>query len=138
MKISLEGCAATSAMVPNAPAAASTAAAALMRNVFMVKLLLLLGLMRKRPETQLLLPDGPQPGQPVRLDDQEKHDQRAEDHELDMRDGRGRQRNAERGGQLVQHERQDHDERGAEEGAENRSQAADDHHQARRERAGNG
>src|SRR5205085_1169556 len=91
--------------------------------------------MRKRPQSQLFLSYGPETGQAVRLDDQEEHDQRAENHEFDVGDGRGGQRDAERRGQLVQHERKDHDEGGAQEGAEDRSQSADDHHEEQLERA---
>ena len=44
--------------------------------------------MRERPQPQLLLAGRPQPRQAVRLDDQEEDDQRAEDHELEVRGGR--------------------------------------------------
>src|SRR5688572_2473613 len=47
---------------------------------------------RERPEPQLLLADRPQAGQPVRLQDQENHDQGAENHEFHVRGGGGRDR----------------------------------------------
>jgi hypothetical protein len=40
----------------------------------------------ERPQTQLLLAHAPQLGQPMRLGNQEPDDQRAEDHELGVRD----------------------------------------------------
>jgi hypothetical protein len=39
---------------------------------------------RERPQAQLLLADLPQPGQAVRLDDQEEDDQAAEDDQLEV------------------------------------------------------
>jgi len=39
---------------------------------------------RERPEPQLLLADGPESRQTIRLDNQEKHDKRAEDHRLQI------------------------------------------------------
>src|SRR6059036_947105 len=41
--------------------------------------------MRERPQTQLLLGDLPEPGQALRLDDQEEDDQYAEDDGLQVR-----------------------------------------------------
>src|SRR5438477_10407153 len=43
-----------------------------------------LGLVRERPQAQLFLGDLPQPGEAVRLHDQEEDDERAEDHQLDL------------------------------------------------------
>ena len=40
--------------------------------------------MRERPQPQLLLADLPQPGEAVRLDDQEENDEPAEYHELEV------------------------------------------------------
>src|SRR5262245_65573272 len=48
------------------------------------------GSIRERPQPELFFRDRPQPGEPVRLDDQEEHDQGAEQHELDVRDRRRR------------------------------------------------
>src|SRR3982751_5740983 len=109
MKISLDDWAATSAMLPTAAATATAMAAALKRNTGFMSNPLLLWLMRERPQTQLFLSDGPEAGQAVRLDDQEEHDQRAEDHDLEVRNGGGGKRNAHRRGKLVQHQRKDHD-----------------------------
>src|SRR5205823_6323553 len=81
--------------------------------------------MRERPEPQFLPGDRPQAGESVRLDNQEKHDQRAEGHEFDIRDHCRRQRDAEEPRQLVQKDRQDRDEGGAEKGTEDRADAAD-------------
>src|SRR4026209_1959206 len=44
-----------------------------------------LGSVRERPKPQFFLGDLPSPRQPVRLDDQEEHDQAAEDDQLDVR-----------------------------------------------------
>src|SRR4029453_11225819 len=135
MKISFD-CAATSWAAPSTPVTARASAAALSLNFISpppfrgVRLST-----RERPEPQLLLPDRPQPREAVRLDDQEKHDECAEDHGLDVRGGGGGLRNAKPAGDLVEHQRQDHDERGAEEGAEDRSESADDHHEEQLERA---
>src|SRR5919199_4519530 len=48
--------------------------------------------MRERPQPQLLLADLPQPGQTMRLHDQEEDDERPEHHELDLLLERDRQR----------------------------------------------
>src|SRR3954471_24850909 len=90
---------------------------------------------RKRPEPQLLFRGRPQPRQAVRLDDQEEDDQRAEDHQFEMRRGGGRQRYAEPVRNLRQHKRQQHEERRAEEAAEDGAEAADDDHEQELERA---
>src|SRR3954453_3653054 len=74
--------------------------------------------MRKWPEPQFLPGNRPEAGQPVRLDDQKKYDQRAEGHEFDVRDHCRRQRDAEDARQLVQKDRQNGDEGSAEKGTE--------------------
>src|SRR5918996_4465239 len=89
----------------------------------------------KRPAAQLLLSDLPQPGEPVRLDDQEEDDQSAEDHELDMGDQVCRHVDAEQRRRIVQENRQQHDEGGAEERTEDAAEAADDDHEQDLERA---
>jgi len=71
----------------------------------------------------------------VRLHDQEEHDQRTEDHGLQVRGQRGGDREAQPPRQLVQKERQQHDECGAEEAAHDRAEPADDHHEQQLERA---
>ena len=43
--------------------------------------------MRERPQTQFLLGNLPQTGEPVWFDDQEEHDQRTEYRDLDVRHG---------------------------------------------------
>src|SRR5439155_8521409 len=91
-------------------------------------------LMRKRPEPQLFPEDRPQPRQPLRLDDQKKHDQRAEGHEFEMRDHCRRERDAEHARQLVEEDRQDRDEGGTEKTAENRAEPTDHHHEQELER----
>src|SRR5439155_10627053 len=75
--------------------------------------------MRERPEPQLFPEDRPQARQPLRLDDQEKHNERAKAHKFEMRDHRRRERDAEDARQLVQKDRQDRDESRAEKAAEN-------------------
>src|SRR3954447_18828443 len=70
--------------------------------------------MREWPEPQFLPGDRPEASQPVRFDDQKKHDQRAEGHEFDIRDHRRRQRDPEEARQLVQEDRQDRNEGSAE------------------------
>src|SRR6185369_8199198 len=90
--------------------------------------------MRERPQARLLLADRPQPREAARLDDEEEDDQRAEDHGFDVRDGRGRDGDAQPPGQLVEEDRQQGDERRAEEAAEDRPQPADDHHEQQAER----
>src|SRR5262245_2669683 len=47
--------------------------------------------MRKRPQPKLFLRDLPEPGQAVRLGDQEHDDERAEDHQLELFGERHRQ-----------------------------------------------
>src|SRR6266550_4706410 len=122
MKISFD-CAATSCTAPRAPATASASAAALvLMKRFMLSPPCVRRLVRKRPHPQLLLPDRPETREAVRLDDEEEDDEGAEDHELEVRDHRGRQRYPEPHRQLVQHQRQDDDERRAEEGAQDRAQ----------------
>src|SRR5262245_34721242 len=73
------------------------------------------GSIRERPKPELFLGDGPQPGEAVRLHDQEEHDQEAEQHELDVRDCRRRQADAEDGGKLVEENGGENDEGGPEE-----------------------
>src|SRR5208282_4849809 len=46
--------------------------------------------MRERPKAKLLLADLPQAGKAIRLDDQEKDDQRTEDNHLDIGHQSGR------------------------------------------------
>src|SRR5438067_5137211 len=77
--------------------------------------------MREWPEPQFLPGDRPEASQPVRFDDQKKHDQRAEGHEFDIRDHRRRQRDPEDARQLVQKDRQDGDEGSPEKGTEYRA-----------------
>src|SRR5260221_14141061 len=90
-------------------------------------------LMRERPEPQLLLGDLPQPGQAVRLDDQEEDDQAAEDDGLGVGHERVRylypQRGLQRLGGQVQQDREEGNEGRSQEGAEDRAHAADDHHE---------
>ena len=71
--------------------------------------------------------------EPVRLDDQEEHDQGAEDHRFEVRH-RGRadlpaDHGAQRRQRLVEEDRQQHDEGGAQHAAQDRAQAADDDHE---------
>src|SRR6266403_3934735 len=85
--------------------------------------------MGKRPQSQLLLRDLPEPRQPARLDDQEDDDQAAEDHQLDLLlEGDG-QPEPDRVRRVAEEERHQHDEGGAEERAQDTAQAADDHHE---------
>src|SRR3989454_2275171 len=86
------------------------------------------------PESQLLLRDLPEPGQAVRLDDQEEEDQSAEDHQLDLLLERNRKPEPDRVRRVAQDDRNEHDERGAEEGAQDAAPAADDHHEQDEER----
>src|ERR1700694_4770730 len=92
MKISL-GCAEpASAVGPAMTAAASTPISS--RFTFMIASLVIgdgaacgilrCSLVRERPQAQLLLGDLPQPGQPVRLDDQKEYDEPAEYHQLQL------------------------------------------------------
>src|SRR5689334_18982992 len=98
------------------------------------QLLIICPSMRKGPEPQLLLPDRPEPRQPVRFEHQEQHDQRAENHELHVRRHGGRQPHAHLRGDLVERDRQRDDEGRAEIRPEDRSHAADDDHEEQRER----
>src|SRR5882672_6336294 len=74
---------------------------------------------RKRPESELLLPDLPQPRQTERFDDEEEHDQRPEDDQGQVRNqarGQGKPEGMlDRVRGEVQENRQQHDERGAQE-----------------------
>src|SRR5688500_11448584 len=93
---------------------------------------------RERPEPQLLLGDLPEPGEAVGLDNQDKDDQAAEDHQLEvghqsMRDLDVEGMGGPAGGD-VEHDRKQGDERGAEERAEDRADAADDDHEQDAER----
>src|SRR5882762_10126128 len=67
------------------------------------KFALLIG---ERPDPELLLADLPQPGEARRLGDQEENDQRSDDHELQMLDGRGADREAEEFRRRPEHHRQ--------------------------------
>src|SRR5690242_20233371 len=75
------------------PAARASAPAAIARVLFISPILLrkegasIAPSMRERPQAQLLLANLPQPGQPVRLDDQEEDDQPAEDDQLQVGEG---------------------------------------------------
>src|SRR5262245_51201337 len=73
------------------------------------------GSVRKRPQPQLLLRDLPEPREPVRLDDEEEHDQRAEDHELELLGQRDRQLDAHRVRRVGQEYGQQQDEGRAQE-----------------------
>src|SRR5882672_217675 len=88
---------------------------------------------RKRPESELLLPDLPQPRQTERFDDEEEHDQRPEDDQGQVRNqarGQGKPEGMlDRVRGEVQENRQQHDERGAQEGSEDAADAADDDHE---------
>src|SRR5574343_718693 len=79
------------------------------------------GLVREGPQAQLFLGDLPQTGQPVRLNDQEEHDQRTEHQDLDVRHGGAGKRQAEQVGNErqgnIEEDRQQQDESSAEEGA---------------------
>src|SRR5829696_7945736 len=91
--------------------------------------------MGERPEAELFLARRPEPRQSVRLDDQEEDDQRAEDHELQVRGGHDRDRDAEPPRHRVQEQRQEDDEARAEEAAHDRAEAADDDHEEELKRA---
>src|ERR1700716_4633230 len=71
------------------------------------KFALLIG---ERPDPELLLADLTQPGEARRLRGQDENDQRAHDHELQMLDGRGADREAEEIRRRPQHDRQAPDE----------------------------
>src|SRR5262245_38416619 len=86
-------------------------------------------LVGERPQSELFLGDRPQPGQAMRLHNQEEHDQRPEDHEFQMRNHGGREWYPEPAGDLVQHDRDQHDEGGAEKRPEDRAKAPDDNHE---------
>src|SRR5262245_48678027 len=92
------------------------------------------GLVRKRPQAQLLLGDLPEPREAVRLDDQEEDDEAAEHHELDLLLQRHRHVEADGVGRIGEEDRHHHDEGGAEEGAEDAPQPADDDHEQHEER----
>src|SRR6266852_4276611 len=62
----------------------SAASAAIQILPTLMTLSLRLRSVGKRPESQLLFRDLPEPRQPSRLDDQEENDQSAEDHQLDL------------------------------------------------------
>src|ERR671931_606992 len=76
---------------------------------------------RERPQPELFFPDRPQPGEPVRLHDQEEYDEGAEQHEFDMRDRRRRQADSQEARQLIEEDRGQHDEGGPEERSEDRA-----------------
>jgi hypothetical protein len=77
-------------------------------------------LVRERPDPELLFPDLPQPGKPVRLDNQEEDDQCPDDHEGDMLDRLAATSNAENTRNELQEDRQDPDEGCAHEAAHKR------------------
>src|SRR5262245_1278640 len=79
---------------------------------------------RERPHPELLLADRPQPGEAVRLGDEEDHDHGAEQHELDVRNRRSRDANSQPVRQLVEEDRHQDDEDRPEEGTEDRAEAA--------------
>src|SRR6266850_7805896 len=85
--------------------------------------------MRKRPQSQLLFRDLPEPRQSSRLDDQEDDDQSAEHHQLDLLLQRDREYEADDVGRIAQDDRDQHDECRAEERAQDAPQAADDDHE---------
>eukprot|EP01022_Parablepharisma_sp_SALTPOND_P036534 TRINITY_DN997_c0_g4_i1.p1 TRINITY_DN997_c0_g4~~TRINITY_DN997_c0_g4_i1.p1 ORF type:complete len:1552 (+),score=442.93 TRINITY_DN997_c0_g4_i1:2334-6989(+) len=88
---------------------------------------------RERPQAQFFLGDLPQPGQSVRLGDEEEDDQRAEHHQLDMRHRGVGERQVQQLGQrwqgVVQEDRQQQDEGRAQEGPEDAAHTADDDHE---------
>src|SRR5437879_961754 len=109
--------------------AASTSAARAaiqIRRIFMTLSFRSVG---KRPQSQLLFRDLPEPRQTARLHDQEEDDQSAEDHQLDLLlEGDG-QPEPDRVRRVREDDRHQHDEGGAEERAQDAAQAADDHHE---------
>src|SRR4029453_11533006 len=68
------------------------------------------GLMRKRPQAELLLGDLPEPREAVRLHDQEEEDEAAEDHHLDLLHERHRQVDPQRVRRVGEEDGHHHDE----------------------------
>ena len=66
--------------------------------------------MRERPDDELFADQRPKPRQPVRFDDQEKDDQRADDHDVQMFDGGTFNVQPQPSRQNVQHHRQRDDQ----------------------------
>src|SRR5579871_6846391 len=91
-------------------------------------------LVREWPHPQLLLANLPQPGKTVRLDRQEKDDQGADDHQLDVFGGCGANRYTQRIGQAPQHDGQAPDQGRPEKRAGQAAKAADDYHEKDAER----
>src|SRR5512144_3026129 len=92
--------------------------------------------MRKRPDPELLLPDLPEPGEAVWLDDEEDDDQRTEADQLQLAQEPRLHIPAHHCVEgPVQEQREESDERRAEERAHHRTQATDDDHEEDLERA---
>src|SRR5271166_6916288 len=73
----------------------------------------------------------------MRFHYKEEQDQGAEQHELDVRYGRSRERNSEPGRQLVEEDREEHDEGGAKKRSQDSAEPPDDDHEQYLERAVN-
>src|SRR5215831_20549833 len=98
--------------------AASTSAAKAAVQIVRILMTLSFRSMGKRPQSELLLRDLPEPGQAARLDDQEKDDQSAEHHQLDLLLQCDGQPEPDRVRRVREHDRHQHDEGGAEERAQ--------------------
>ena len=77
------------------------------------------------PEPQLFLADRPQPREAVRLYDQKEHDQRTEDHRLQIGNEIDRKLEPGETRRIVEKNRQQHNKGGAEERAEDAAETAE-------------
>src|SRR5690606_1783971 len=80
---------------------------------------------REWPYDQLLPRHRPETGQAVRLEDQKQDDERPDDHDVEVIDGGGRKRDAERRRHRADDDGKRHDQDRAEIVAEDRAQPAD-------------
>src|SRR5450830_354500 len=95
-------------------------------------------LVRERPQTQFFLGDLPQASQSMRLDNQEEDNQRAKQHQLDMRHrGIGErqvQQLRQRRQDVIEKNRQQQDECRSQKSAQNATDTTDDDHEQNPER----